>query len=93
MATIRKTKAVEVRYANIRTVILHPRIRSNLTTNLLIYCPRIYLFSELMGHRAAEDDLGRPGSRLRFHLDRHADIKATLHPRGLLEDCTCVSVV
>ena len=68
---------------DIRAFILHLCICSHLTTELLIYCARVYVFGELMWHRAAKDDFPAKVSRLR--LDRYADIEAALDPCGLLE--------
>lgn len=92
MAAIREAKAVQVRDTDTRTFILHPSIRSHLTTKLLVYCPWVYLFSELVGHRAAEDDFAGPATGLRFRLDRHADVEAALDPCGLLKDRTYVFI-
>lgn len=54
--------------------------------------PRVYLFSELVGHRASEDNFAGPATRLRLCLDRHADVEAALDPCGLLEDRTGVFI-
>lgn len=92
MAAIREAKAIEVRDSDIRTSILHPCICSHLTTKLLVYCSRVYLFSELVGHRAAEDNFAGPATGLGLRLDRYADVETALDPCVLLEDRTCVFI-
>lgn len=86
MAVVREAKAKQVRYADIRTIVLHPHICSYLATNLLILCVRVSSIGELVWHWATHKDFPSHTSRRLFHLNWYADIEGTSDPRTLVQD-------
>ncbi len=89
MAVVRESETKQVRYADMRTIVLHPCIRSYLATNLLILCARIPFNSELPWYRTAHKDfLGRTTD---LDLNWYANIKPTSNPRTLIQNETAVS--
>ena len=90
MAVVREAEAVQVWNANVGTLMLHPRIRSHLRAQLLIYCARVLGFSKLVWHRTTKDELLVEAGRL--YLDRDTDIEAATNPLSFCIDSTSVSV-
>ena len=90
MAVVREAKAIQVWNANVRALILHPRIHSHLRAQLFIYCARVLGFGKLVWHRTTKDELLVEAGR--SYLDGYTYIEATSNPLILCIDNTGVSI-
>jgi len=90
MAVVREAEAVQVWNANVRALILHLRIRSNLRAQLFIHCARVFGFGKLVWLRATKDELLVEAGPL--YLDRYTYIEAASNPLILCIDNISVSI-
>jgi len=90
MAAIREPKAVEMRYAHIRALLLHPCICAHFGAHFLVHGTGILGLGKLVRHGAAEDDF--PGLLPALGLDAHqdTDVEAASDPCVTLQNGACV---
>ena len=91
MAVVREAEAVQEWNANVGALILHPRIRSHLRTQLFIHYARVLGFGKLVWHGITKDELLIEAGR--SYLDRYTYIEAASNPLILcIVDDICTEV-
>ena len=89
VTAVRKSKAIEMRYADIRAFLLHPHICPDLAADLLVHGAGMLGLGELVRHGAAEHDLPGPCPGLDVHQD--ADVEAASDPCVALQNGASVA--